>query len=154
MTRNRIILLGIVAALIIMQFIGIDKTNPPVEASKEFMTLMTPPTEIATMLKASCYDCHSHETTYPWYSNVAPVNFWLKGHVRNGSKKLNYSTWGDYEPKKAAHKLEESAEVLEDMWMPLKSYTFMHPAGKLSEEDRATLIAWFKEQEAALRAKI
>ncbi len=154
MTRNRIILLGIVAALIIMQFIGIDKTNPPVEASKEFMTLMTPPTEIATMLKASCYDCHSHETTYPWYSNVAPVNFWLKGHVRNGSKKLNYSTWGNYEPKKAAHKLEECAEVLEDKWMPLKSYTFMHPAGKLSEEDRATLIAWFKEQEAALRAKI
>ncbi len=154
MKRSRLIILAILAALVIIQFIGVDKTNPPVEASKEFMTLTNPPAEIASMLKASCYDCHSHETVYPWYFNVAPLNFWLKGHVRNGVKRLNYSAWGDYEPKKAAHKLEECYEMIEENHMPPKSYKWMHPEAKLSEADKAALIAWLKEQEAAIRAKL
>jgi hypothetical protein len=141
------VLIGLLIILVAIQFVRIDKTNPPVEESQEFMTLTAPPAEIASLMKVACYDCHSHETKYPWYTNVAPVSWWVKDHIDEGREHLNFSVWGTYSAKKAAHKLEECYEEVEERHMPLESYPLMHPEAKLSDEQVDLLVSWFKEKE-------
>ncbi len=147
MTRKKIIryiLLGLVAFLIIAQFFPIDKTNPTSDASMDYLTMTKPSAEIAEMIKVSCYDCHSNQTEYPWYTNVAPVSWWIKDHIDHGRKHLNFSEWGTYSDKKIKHKLEECVEFVEETKMPLMSYWVAHSEAKLSEEQRASLVAHFK----------
>lgn len=141
------ILLGLVAVLVILQFFRIDKTNPPLDQPNDFITQTNPPQEIAALLKDACYDCHSHETKYPWYTNIAPVSWWIKDHIDEAREHLNFSIWGTYEAKKRAHKLEECYEEVEEKHMPLKSYTWMHPEAKLDESQRSKLVKWFKARE-------
>lgn len=138
------ILLGLVAVLVIIQFFRIDKTNPPVDASQDFMTLTSPPAEIAQIMKDACYDCHSHETAYPWYTNVAPVSWWVKNHINEGREHLNFSIWGTYTEKKADHKLEECYEEVEEGKMPMDSYTWAHAEARLTDTQREQLVSWFK----------
>ena len=137
------ILIGVVIVLVGIQFIRIDKTNPPVDASKDFMTITDPPEEVEKLIRTSCYDCHSNESTYPWYSNVAPVSWWVKDHINEAREELNFSEWGTYEWKRTDHKLEECAEEVDEGEMPLKSYLIAHSEARLSDEDRAKLVDWF-----------
>lgn len=138
------ILLGLLAVLIIMQFFQIDKTNPPVEPNAEFIAMTNPPAEVQNLLKKSCYDCHSHETKYPWYTNVAPVSWWIKHHIDDGRKHLNFSSWGSYDADRKAHKLEECYEEVEKGNMPMESYLIMHGEAKMTDDEKSTLINWFK----------
>lgn len=138
------ILITLLAVLIIMQFFGIDKTNPPSDANQDFMTLTSPPSDISQLLKDACYDCHSNHTKYPWYTNIAPVSWWIKGHIDHGRGNLNFSEWGTYSDKKRTHKIEEVIEFVEDKRMPLLSYIIGHPEAKISKEDRANIVTWFK----------
>jgi hypothetical protein len=137
------ILIGVVIVLVGIQFITIDKTNPPVDASKDFMTITDPPAEVEKLIRTSCYDCHSNESTYPWYSNIAPVSWWVKDHINEAREELNFSEWGTYEWKRTDHKLEECAEEVDEGEMPLKSYLIAHSEARLSDEDRAKLVDWF-----------
>ncbi|MEO1437454.1 MAG: heme-binding domain-containing protein, partial [Bacteroidota bacterium] len=136
-------------AFIVVQFFPIDKTNPAYDAAQDFLAIHQPEAEMATLIKNTCYDCHSHETTYPWYTNVAPVSWWIKGHIDHGKEHFNFSEFGLYEPGRAAHKLEEAYEETEEKHMPLSSYTWMHPEAKLSDEDRTKVVEYFKGLYAA-----
>ncbi|MEM7369659.1 MAG: heme-binding domain-containing protein [Bacteroidota bacterium] len=142
----RYILIGLVAVLVIIQFFGIDKSQPTIDPSKDLIAVESPPAEVATILKSACYDCHSNETSFPWYTNIAPVSWWIKGHIDHGSEHLNFSVWGDYKVKRKNHKMEEIAEEVEEKKMPLKSYTWMHPEAKLSADDRKLLEDWAKSK--------
>lgn len=150
--------LALLGALVIIQFFGIDKTNPPVNPEEEFMALVSPPADVAQLLKDACYDCHSHETKYPWYSNIEPVSWWLKNHIDHGREHFNLSTWGAYDAEKKAHKAEEAVEMIEKGEMPLKSYLPMHPEARLTDAQRESLSAWFtalmeqKEEAAKMEA--
>ncbi|WP_439879809.1 heme-binding domain-containing protein [Pontibacter sp. MBLB2868] len=135
---------GLAVLFIIMQFFRIDKTNPPVDPSKEFAMLTNPPQDVQLILQESCYDCHSNETTYPWYSNVAPASWFLKNHIDEGRHHLNFSEWGDYTAKKANHKIEESIEMVEEGEMPMTSYTLLHPEGRLTKTEKEKLLTWFR----------
>ncbi len=146
MTRRRKILLGLLAAFIVAQFVRIDKTNPPADASLDFIASKKPPAEIASILKTACYDCHSHKTAYPWYSNVAPVSWWLKGHINGGREHLNFSEFANYSPDKAKYKMEEIVEVVEGKEMPMLTYMVMHKEAWLSQEQRDLLVNWFKKE--------
>lgn len=138
------IFIGILAVILIMQFFRIDTSNPKVDPAKDFIALMQPSEEVKGILQNACYDCHSHTTVYPWYSQIAPVSWWLKDHVDEGKEHLNFSVWGDYSAKKADHKLEECAEEVEEGEMPLSSYTWIHGEAKLSDKQRKTLAEFFK----------
>ncbi|WP_242920344.1 heme-binding domain-containing protein [Pontibacter liquoris] len=138
------IIVGILVLLVLMQFIRIDKTNPPVDPAKEFVTIANPPQDVTLILRESCYDCHSNTTKYPWYSNVAPVSWFLKNHIDEGRRELNFSEWGSYTAKKANHKLEEAIELVENGEMPMTSYTLLHAEAKLTKEEKEKLISWLK----------
>ena len=145
--KNKKRLFGIVllAALVIMQFFSIDKTNPTVDSSKEFMTLVDTPAPFAKMLKNACYDCHSYETKYPSYTSVAPLSFWIRGHINNGREKLNLSVWSEYPEEDKKHLLYEMAEEIEEKHMPFKSYVWMHPEAKFTDEERSSIVTWLKK---------
>jgi len=147
------ILYGFIALLIIIQFFRIDKTNPEIIAENDFIIANKAPEEIATLLKNSCYDCHSNESKYPWYSNVAPISWLVKNHINEAREELNFSEWGTFDAKRKGHKLEEAIEHLEEGEMPLKSYTWLHDEAKLTVEQKTQLMNWLKETRKAAKEK-
>ncbi|MCG3120795.1 MAG: hypothetical protein ALAOOOJD_03637 [bacterium] len=138
--KRLLIILGLV--LIVMQFFGPAKTNPAVDATKTIHAATTVSPEVTAIMTRACYDCHSHQTQWPWYSHVAPVSWFVIDHVNDGRQHLNFSEWATYNPKRMKRKLEEIKEEVEDGAMPLKSYVPLHPNAKLSAADIQTLSAW------------
>lgn len=146
------IVTGLLIVLVGMQFIRADRSTPITNPGIDFMQLAAPPAEIATLVKTACYDCHSYQTTYPWYSNVAPISWWIDSHVKDGRKHLNFSEWGKYPLKKRIKKAEETAEEVEEGHMPESSYTWMHGGSRLTAAQRTQLAAYFEEVEAELKS--
>jgi len=136
--------------LIGIQFISIDKNNPPIDESLDFFSTESFSPEGVELIKNACYDCHSNESKYPWYSNIAPVSFVLEDHIKEGREELNFSEYQSYSAKKKNHKLEEISEALREGWMPLDNYVWMHSEAKLSLEQRDMLAKEFD----AIRANL
>lgn len=139
-------MLALLVVFVLIQFLRIDKTNPPVQPDADFITRTHAVAGIAHVLKTSCYDCHSNETAYPWYTNVAPVSWWLKNHISEARQHLNFSEWGTYSSRKADHKLKECVDMTLEGEMPLSSYTWMHRDALLSEEQKQALVIFFESQ--------
>lgn len=140
--KAKLIVLILIGVLIVIQFFRIDKTNPPVDIQKDYLTVAQVPMEIGKVFKTSCYDCHSNETVYPWYSNIAPVSWMLKNHINEGREHFNFSTWADYPAKKKWKVLNECSEMIEEGEMPMWSYALVHRDAKLSEDVKALLMEW------------
>lgn len=145
-SRFRTIFLILLLFLVAIQFLPVDRSAPPVDPSQDFVAVMNPPGLLKPLIKDACYDCHSHETEYPWYSYIAPVAQWLQGHINEGREKVNFSVWTTYSAEDADHALEEVVEMLEEKEMPLNSFTWTHPEARLSDVQRTDLVAWFKTQ--------
>lgn len=139
-------ILGLVALLIVLQFFRIDKTNPSSDPGSDYLASTNAGPEISQLLKSACYDCHSHESKYPWYTNIQPVGWWIKSHINGGRQHLNFSEWTSYTQKKKDHKTEEVIEEIKSRHMPMKSYTWAHSEARLSDDDIATLVTWFEGQ--------
>jgi cbb3-type cytochrome oxidase cytochrome c subunit len=130
--------------LLMIQSIQIDKTIQAVNPVTDFISVTAANTDVAGFLKTACYDCHSNQPTYPWYTNVAPVSWWIKYHINEGSQHLNFSIWSTYSEKRKNHKLEECIEMIEEGEMPMYSYTVMHKEAKLSDSQKLQLVEFFK----------
>ena len=136
----KLILKIALAALIVIQFVRPELNEDGYESVVAFEMETKPTPEVAAILKTNCYDCHSDQTEYPWYSKISPINYWLEDHIKHGKGDLNVSKWEEYSVKRKEHKLEEVIEMVEDNEMPLDSYTWIH--GSLSDEDKNALIQW------------
>ena len=119
-----------------IQFLEVDQTNPPVEADIEA------PSNIKAIFKKSCYDCHSNETKWPWYSKVAPVSWMISDHVNKGRKQLNFSMWEKYYTADQRRLKEEILEEILNENMPLKNYTFLHPNSILTIDKKNLIKDW------------
>lgn len=137
------ILLIFLVVFIIIQFFPIDKSNPAPTPQMDFLTIKNTPAGIAKLIRQSCYDCHSNETRYYWYSHLQPVGWLVKNHIDEGRRKLNFSTFAVYEPRRQAHKLYEAAEVTAAGEMPLDSYVVAHTEAKLTASQRKELSEYF-----------
>jgi hypothetical protein len=146
----KILLLLLVIGLIILQFFSIDKANPAIVDTDTANAALSIPDNINAILERSCKDCHSHDTDYPWYSNIQPVGWFLRDHIDHGREHFNLSIYNTYTLKKKAHKLEELCEQVESGEMPLPSYLWLHGEAVLSNEDKATLCEWAKSAKADL----
>ena len=140
---KRISLILAITFLFIQSF-RIDKSTQPIDPSKDLISIAAPNAEVTQLLKTACYDCHSNQPTFPWYTNIAPVSWWIKHHINEGSHHLNFSEWATYELKRKNHKLDECVEMLEKNEMPMPSYTWVHQEAKLTNTQRLMLIEWFK----------
>lgn len=135
----RIALLVFLAVIVIIQVFQPSRDNPPVRAE-----VITPP-EVKAVLRRACYDCHSNETAWPWYSYVNPMGWLVAGHVTEGREHLNFSDWENLDAQKQFHAKEEMLEVLGEGSMPLPSYLLLHGDAELSAEDKAALRRWAEE---------
>lgn len=134
----------LLAVFLIMQFIRPSREVPKVQKGMDFIEAHQPPEDIKMILNNACYDCHSFKSKYPWYSNIAPVSYWLSSHINEAREELNFSEWGTYPLKKKNHKLEEIGEEVKEHEMPLNSYTWIHQEAKLTDEQRAKLESYAK----------
>ena len=133
------VLLGLAVLFGLAQLVPVDRTNLAVESD------VAAPGPANAVLRRACYDCHSNETVWPWYSQVAPVSWLLAHDVREGRRELNFSTWSTYDPKRRAKKLKETVEEVRDGDMPPWYYVIMHSEAKLSGADRAAIERWVAE---------
>lgn len=147
------ITLAVAILLVGLQFVPMEKNdsgNKDFDMAKDYEV----PDHVATILQGACNDCHSNSTTYPWYSKIQPVGFWLNQHTNEGKSHLNFSEFTSRPLRVQNHKLEEIIEMVEDGEMPLHSYTYMglHPEANLSDAQRQQLVDWAKDQMAFLAA--
>jgi hypothetical protein len=126
-----------------MQLVPAQVVNPP---SKE--DLPAPP-EVEQTLRRSCYDCHSNQTHWPWYSRIAPLSWIVARDVNAGRRQLNFSEWGEYFPATRRRKLQWMERALGEEAMPPWTYRAMHPSSRLAPADRAELRRWIETQLAS-----
>jgi hypothetical protein len=129
------------AVFIAMQFYRPERTNPPVDPARTIQAILTVPADADAILRRSCYDCHSHETRWPWYSHIAPAMWLVASDVENGRSMLNFSQW-DYRALRAIGRLDQMAMEIDAGNMPLPAYLLMHPSARLSEEEKDKLYDW------------
>lgn len=139
------IIIGFILFLIVAQFFRPDRRVSEVDPKGTLEAMNLVDGDVQSLLEGACYDCHSNKTTYPWYANIAPVSWWLQGHVNNGRNKLNFSIWNSYSKQRQALKIEETIEVMENMKMPPASYAIMHKAGRIDEAKAQQIVEAFKK---------
>jgi hypothetical protein len=125
-----------------LQVIRPARTNPPVDESRTIgaHTRVTP--EVVKILDRSCNDCHSNQTRWPWYSNIAPVSWFVVDHVNAGRREMNLSEWAKYSTQDQQHFLKKMCREVTGEQMPLDSYLRLHGEAKLSGEDVRALCDW------------
>lgn len=144
----KIIAIVLLAVLLGMQFYRPPKNVAEGDYVAAFEAETQPPAEVKQILKTACYDCHSANTNYPWYNNIAPISYWLAGHVNDGKRHLDFSEWNSYDAKKKDHKLEEVIEEVKEGKMPLNEYTWTHAEANLTQEQIQALLNWAQEARA------
>jgi hypothetical protein len=122
------------------QFVRPARTNPATNPSASLITKA--PRDVAQIFDRSCRDCHSNDTRWPWYSNVAPVSWLLVYDVNHGREHFNTSEWTSIDPDDQDKLLGGVCSLTKRGRMPLKKYVPLHPGSKLSAADVATLCAW------------
>lgn len=141
------IIYTIIIIFLVLQFFQIEKQNPE-NSSTNIFTKYETQADIKDILEKACFDCHSNETTYPWYSYVQPLGWWLQHHMEEGKEHLNFSDFTSRRIASQNHKFEEIIEMVKSKEMPIPSYTWMgmHKEAKLTDEERSKLTSWAQMQ--------
>lgn len=137
--------LHLVLAFVVMQFfrpVPNVSANPP--GQEDFLVRNEAPAEVRQIFAVACYDCHSNNTRYPWYSQVQPLAWWLDSHVRDGLNELNLSELGGSSPGRQASKAGAMLDTITDRSMPLPSYTIAHRDAKLTDAQIDTVTEWLE----------
>lgn len=138
------ILIGLLVVVIVLQFIRPARNQSEGAATNDIGTVYNVPDNVHGVLKKACYDCHSNNTRYPWYTNIQPIGLWMQDHVDEGKDELNFNEFATYKLKRQAHKMEELVELVEEGEMPLPSYTWIHKDAVLTSEEKALVVNWAK----------
>jgi len=135
------IFIGILGTFILLQAIQIDIPEAPenIDPKKE----MQAPKAIASLLKTSCYDCHSYQTTLPWYGNIAPVSWEVRSHIKEGRAWLNFQEWENYDEEKKQKIYKGIAKTI-NLRMPIPMYVTIHEEAALTTKQRREIKAWAK----------
>jgi hypothetical protein len=128
--------LALVGLGILIQLVPIHRDNPPVTGP------IAPPPPVAAALKRACYDCHSHETTWPWYSYVAPVSWLVARDVHEGRRHMDFSTWAASPAAQKRKRLAGISTMVQEGEMPPWYYLPMHAKARLSDDDVSEISMW------------
>ena len=146
------ILLGLLVVLIFIQFIQPYRNMNTQELPTGLERTITVPGNVQSILKTACYDCHSNNTNYPWYSRIQPFAWFQAKHINEGKAELNFSEFGSYSRRRQISKLSGIANSVKNETMPLSSYTLLHKNARLSKEEKTLLIDWVEKIKDSLRS--
>ena len=138
--KSLLVLMAIL--LVIIQFIPVKLPSNSTDSRNDLISAEKLVGEVPTILRTSCYDCHSNQTHYPWYAHVAPVSWLVSSDVEEGRQKLNLSEWSQYNKRRKISKLGDIKEQVETGEMPMSIYTFIHRKTKLTAEQKKLIIIW------------
>ncbi len=139
----KIVLIILVVGLVAIQFFNRPDMSTTTEITPGHITkVMTVPANVESILKRSCYDCHSDHTVWPWYSSIAPASWLVGDDVVKGRKKMNFSQWDKMPTAKQEARLNEICEEIKSDEMPLPPYLILHGDAKLSQADKDILCGW------------
>ena len=144
----------ILIIFIAIQFFDVNPNKTAETSENAIEKKYSVPQNVRQILKTSCYDCHSNNTVYPWYSKVQPVKWWLANHINDGKRHLNFDEFGTYPKDKKLKKLDEVAETVNANEMPLSSYTVIHTNAKLSAEQKSIIQVWVKSMKGQINKEI
>lgn len=144
------VFIWVLVGFVLIQFIPVDKTNKPVDQKLNFVTTENTPSEVAQLIKNACYDCHSDETVYPKYAQIAPISWSVKSHVNDGRRHLNFSVWKSYNADLKKSMLEKSVQTIQNKTMPLPGYTVYHEEARFTAAQQTVLTNYF---ESVLKAR-
>lgn len=154
MSRIKKILIVLLLVLVIIQFIKPEKNLSAASSPNDIFAHYQTPDSTKQLIKTACYDCHSNNTVYPWYSEVQPVAWWLNNHIKDAKSEINFSEFATFAPKKADHKMKEVMDEVKEEEMPLKSYSIIHKNARLTDAQRLTIINWAKQIRAQIQPNI
>ena len=147
------ILLILLVLLIVIQFFKPERNIAASPSSNHISTVYNVPEEVNTILKRSCYDCHSNNTDYPLYASIQPVTWWLNNHIEDGKGELNFDEFATYRPARQYRKLKEIHDEIEEGEMPLSSYTLINTNAKLSDNDKKTILDWLASVKTTMESR-
>ncbi len=142
---KKIFLFGFLIFLLIQFYQPTRNVDNRKISSIHFNTIYNVPNNVQSILTTACFDCHSNNTQYPWYSYIQPTRFLMENHIKVGKKNLNFSEWGNYSSRKQNNKLERITKQIKANEMPLSSYTFIHRNAKLSFNQKQEIINWINQ---------
>ena len=134
--------------ILLILFIGVQfipkDNNRQLHISKyDIRNLYIIPKNTLKMIEKSCFDCHSNNTDYPWYSKIQPVRYFLDNHIREGKNMLNFSEFGNYSERRKRNKIRSIISQIQEGKMPISTYTIIHREADLSNQDKKIIIDWF-----------
>ncbi len=132
----------LVLAFIVIQFFRPEKNKAEGISENDISKIYPVPADVQSILKTSCYDCHSNNTVYPWYAEIQPVGWWLNEHTEDGKKDLNFSEFGSYSIRRQYRKLEEINDLVKKDEMPLDNYLWIHKDAKLNNGQKLSIANW------------
>jgi hypothetical protein len=138
---------------ICIQFIQPDHNKNGQVLNTDISKMLTVPDSVLTILKNACYDCHSNNTNYPWYSNIQPMGWLMAKHIKNGKAELNFSEFGSYSTRRQVSKLTGISNSIHDDIMPLWSYKLMHKNAQLTTLEKKILIKWAEQSKDSVSTK-
>ena len=146
------ILLVLFLIFIGIQLVRPERTNPAADPKLSIASAaaVVPDERVTSVLERSCFDCHSNQTRWPWYSQVAPISWTVANDVEEGRDHLNFSTWGSYSTEDKLHALKDLCEEVTEGKMPPGNYLMTHGDADLSEVEREFLCQWANQERARL----
>lgn len=133
----------VVAIVLVIQVIPVERNVSTVPPGQSFERTEKVPANVAAILKVSCYDCHSNNTRYPWYSELQPGAWLMARHIKKGKEELNFDEFDDYSKRRKKAKIKSVISQIEKEEMPLKSYRMMHGNARLSADEKKELLDFF-----------
>ncbi len=137
----------LVAVFLVIQLIPVERNISRVPAGQSFEMTQKVPANVAAILKVSCYDCHSNNTRYPWYSELQPEAWFMAQHIKKGKEELNFDHFNAYSKRRKKAKIRSIISQIEKEEMPLKSYRMMHGNARLSADEKKELLDFFRDNE-------
>ncbi|MGE5313580.1 MAG: heme-binding domain-containing protein [Acidobacteriota bacterium] len=138
--------IALAAAFVLIQLKRPERTNPSADPAHNYANVLSVPADVKSIIDRACRDCHSNDTRWPWYSNVAPVSWLLADDVEEGRRHLNLSEWGTYKKSKQIKKLSEIDGEIADGSMPLPKYIRLHPEANLTQAERDRISKWADDE--------
>lgn len=153
MSRTKMGLLIAVIVIVAIQFVQPARNQNGQVLAADITRIYAVPDSVQSILEASCYDCHSNNTRYPWHANIQPVGWWLASHIKNGKADLNFSEFANYSKRRQLSKLKSIASSVEEEKMPLPAYTVIHKNARLSKQNKTVILNWINQTKDSLSLK-
>ena len=150
---KKILFIGLIIFLLMQLYQPARNESFEQDITANFTKVYNVPKNVEAIVRTSCYDCHSNNTNYPWYSNVQPVGFFMEHHIKEAKEDLNFSEWGNYSKRKQENKLDRIVKQIKSDEMPLASYTLIHKNARLTTVQKKEVMDWINKIEDSISSQ-